>query len=322
MRTLPTRFGRGLSALLTAGLMALATAAGAVDGVVEINQAKAIVGGVTASDTAGFPVTIDAAGSYRLTSNLALVNNGQRGIEITASNVTIDLNGFEIGCDSCASAGGGAGVFAGASVTNITVRNGTIRSPGGPGVGLDATEHRVENMQILGALTHGIDVGPRSRVIGNTIENSSSLGITCDSSCDIQNNVVTNSGGVAIDSISGSRIRDNVAVDNTGDGIECTSHCTITGNVSEDNGGAGIDAGTSSLVAHNVANTNASGIDLGQGTAVDNVATGNTGLGLIGGANTGYGRNVLSFNNSNNDQASAAATEIGINICQGDTTCP
>jgi hypothetical protein len=41
-----------------------------IDGLVEINQAKALAGGVTASDAPGFPVTLDAQGSYVLTSNL------------------------------------------------------------------------------------------------------------------------------------------------------------------------------------------------------------------------------------------------------------
>jgi hypothetical protein len=39
--------------------------AAAVDGVIEINQAKALAGGVTPGDTAGFPVALSAPGSYR-----------------------------------------------------------------------------------------------------------------------------------------------------------------------------------------------------------------------------------------------------------------
>ena len=42
----------------------------AVDGVVEINQTRVLAGGVTASDTPGFPVTLDASGSYSLTGSL------------------------------------------------------------------------------------------------------------------------------------------------------------------------------------------------------------------------------------------------------------
>jgi hypothetical protein len=66
-----------------------------VDGVILIDQNKALAGNVTLGDTPGFPVSITQSGSYRLDSNL-LAPAGANGIEITASNVTIDLNGFSI----------------------------------------------------------------------------------------------------------------------------------------------------------------------------------------------------------------------------------
>ena len=55
-------------------------------------------GGVTATDTAGFPVTIAASGSYRLTGNLVVTDKNTTVIEVTnpAKQVTIDLNGFSI----------------------------------------------------------------------------------------------------------------------------------------------------------------------------------------------------------------------------------
>lgn len=43
---------------LGALLLGLAGSAWAVDGVIDINQARALAGGVTPGDTAGFPVTI------------------------------------------------------------------------------------------------------------------------------------------------------------------------------------------------------------------------------------------------------------------------
>ena len=76
----------------------------AADGVIEINWVNARDGGVTSSDTAGVPVTIDSAGSYRLTSDLS-PNIGPVGvlvvdpenftvIDVTADDVSIDLGGF------------------------------------------------------------------------------------------------------------------------------------------------------------------------------------------------------------------------------------
>ena len=56
-----------LKILSVALTLAWSSVAWAVDGVIEINQHRALAGGVTAGDTAGFPVTLSQRGSYRLT---------------------------------------------------------------------------------------------------------------------------------------------------------------------------------------------------------------------------------------------------------------
>jgi hypothetical protein len=124
-------------------VLAFGSSARAVDGVIEINQAKAIAGGVTATDTPGFPVTIDAAGSYRLTGNLTTVGNVD-GIAITGANVVLDLNGFTISGDNVcvglpvmnctfqANPMLGAGVRI--TQTGVTVRNGAVIGNRGPGL--------------------------------------------------------------------------------------------------------------------------------------------------------------------------------------------
>jgi hypothetical protein len=62
-------------------------AAQAVDGVIEINQAKALAGGVTTGDVAGFPVELRSSGSCVRTSDLT-VASGTVGIDVSASDVT------------------------------------------------------------------------------------------------------------------------------------------------------------------------------------------------------------------------------------------
>ena len=59
--------------------------------------------GVSAGANGGF--TINAAGSYYLTDNLAVTDGD--GIRIDVSNVTLDLNGFTIASTSSAPAGTG-----------------------------------------------------------------------------------------------------------------------------------------------------------------------------------------------------------------------
>jgi parallel beta-helix repeat protein len=67
------------------------------------------------------PVTIAAPGSYYLTSNINVA--GATAVIITASNVTLDLNGFAItgSLDNF-------GVVMGGNTLNVVVRNGTIRN--------------------------------------------------------------------------------------------------------------------------------------------------------------------------------------------------
>ena len=52
-------------------MLGFAASAGAVDGTIEINQAKVMAAG-------GFPYLISNPGSYRLTGNLAITSTGAR----------------------------------------------------------------------------------------------------------------------------------------------------------------------------------------------------------------------------------------------------
>jgi hypothetical protein len=113
--------------MATAGALTvwLAAPVWAVDGVIEINQAKVKAGG------GHFPFVITQPGSYRLTSNLDVTDATARASGVSAENttaisvptgvdnVTIDLNGFAI-----------LGPCAGASI-------GAASSPQGSGVGID-----------------------------------------------------------------------------------------------------------------------------------------------------------------------------------------
>lgn len=109
----------------------LAAPAAAVDGVIEINQARALAGGVSPGDAAGFPVTVSQPGSYRLTGDLT-APVGLNGILVQAPDVTIDLNGFRVvgpGTGAIAS-----GIYVSTGSDNFELRNGTIQSFTGYGI--------------------------------------------------------------------------------------------------------------------------------------------------------------------------------------------
>lgn len=125
--------------MLALVLITFATPALATDGVLEINQTCAVQTGCFPGDSAGFPVTITATGSYRLTSNLTGIAFDIDGIFLSGRLITIDFNGFSLSSGAFGSGTGngirGSGVD-GQFVSFTTIKNGMIRGFGGLGIAL------------------------------------------------------------------------------------------------------------------------------------------------------------------------------------------
>jgi hypothetical protein len=190
---------------------------------------------------------INAPGSYYLTTNIIGVSS-ENGIEITASDVTLDLNGFSMIAPPTANSG--ISVFSG--TTNTVIRNGIIDgwSSLNDGIFSEANNITIENMSISGA---GIDIaclgsggviqnctvnlanewgiyiaGPGYLIRGNTCFGNNTVNeangtamLINGSNNRIENNFVTGTGpaGFGI-SINGSGNTNNVFVRNSvqGDG--------------------------------------------------------------------------------------------------------
>ncbi len=282
--------------LLAAGtLMALRSSrALAVDGVVEINQARALNGGVTPGDTPGFPVTISVAGSYRLTSNLTLPDANTDGIDITADNVSIDLNGFAVlGPVTCTggppvtscTAVTGAGVGISSASSGTTVVNGKVQGAGGLGIGLGTAAH-VSGVTVRWARTGGLVVGNESVVSGCKLIENGLAGITLG---------------------NGSVASGNVVLGNLQVGISGSGGNTLTANSVTQNGSLGIF----------LSNIGAGSVVIG------NSITGNNGFGLgCFGPGNGYGQNVL-YNNGGSASGVYGCAQLGTgtNLCNG-VACP
>ncbi|HME07134.1 MAG TPA: hypothetical protein VKG25_08785 [Bryobacteraceae bacterium] len=142
----------------------------AVDGVVLIDQNRALAGGVTPGDTPGFPVTLSLPGSYRLAGDLTVPDANTNGIVINADHVTIDLNGFSIigptNCTgapvtSCSPTGTGFGVSS-SSAGFITVKNGGVRGMGSIGLFLNESGNLVDQVIAENNGTIGIYVNSGS----------------------------------------------------------------------------------------------------------------------------------------------------------------
>lgn len=210
--------------LVATGVLARPALAG--DGILEINQTCATNTGCVAGDSPGFPVTIHNEGSYLLTGNLTAGHN-QGGIQISASDVTVDLNGFSI--VSSSSDNHGVDGIDGSDLQNVEIRNGTVRGFFGRNVqlaGASARGHRVIDVRTLGSDWQGIDldgsghlvsrctsvgsnlwgisVDGDSVVVDSVAEGNSSFGLLLDAETGYRGNTVgNNNGGNANPQLSG-----------------------------------------------------------------------------------------------------------------------
>lgn len=282
--------GIDASALAVAAAVLLAVrCASAISGVVEISQASVL------KDGGRFPYTITAPGSYRLTSNLDVTadtgNNtaaeDRDAIVVYASDVVIDLNGFAIlGPLVCSNTPPGCTPFRGSgqgvthssySLTNITVRNGSVRGMGGDGVDLglfDGTA-RVEHVHASSNGGTGIQAG-----------------------------VFPGFGAYDLLSSCYSRGNDGIQAEylggNNGGGVVSGS-TLLGGNIAAYRGGY--------LFTENVLARSSSVFPLSEGApAIEAFST------------SAYRRNLLA--SPVDPVIRGGATQLGLNLCNGDTVCP
>jgi len=275
-------------AVVGAAMLLLSGAAGAADGVVEINQNAAVRGGVTPLDTPGFPVTISAPGSYILTGSLVTQSAGTTAIEINVRGVTLDLNGFAVvglgDClilADCTPTGSGNGIDSGEK--NGTSRNGKVAGFADDGIhfGNNAEASVIEKIETFLNGRHGVVGAPQGIV------------------------------------------RDCHAYDHGGRGIMAGRHSAVLDNVASRNGSTGIWMGTSTTSGGGVVRGNSSyfngqyGYEIGNGASImGNSATDNDSFGMRLASFAAYGNNALYDNNSAGNQVQGGRS-MGNNVCQG-----
>lgn len=186
---------------------------------------------------------ITQPGSYYLTGNITGVAS-KHGIEIAASNVSIDLSGFTV----MGAASSLNGIQNDGLQTSIRISNGSVDGWGLSGISLRFGASGGEGMRIS-------DVS----VSGNHIDGISVPSLSVVTNCQALNTLLT-----------------------TGAGIETGSDSIVTQCAVHFNNGYGIFVGTGSAVSHCIAATNAtSGIYAMTGSTITNCSTrGNTGRGI------------------------------------------
>jgi hypothetical protein len=315
--------------LLAAAVLA-SSGVDASEGVIEINQLRAIEGGVTPGDLPGFPVTLAARGSYVLTGNLFDPFPNASAIEITADDVTVDLNGFAlVGATECTGdgptitctpAGSGVGIFA-FEREGIVVRNGSVTGFPGGGVLLFRAEGcRIADLTVAANGSNGIQLGGTCEISGTIVDRSGGVGIF----------VITDDNTPEDSPTDDIVVRDSVVARNRGEGVFTTSSAgrdrfvmlrsTVSGN-----GRTGLDLRTEGDVRQcAISGNTGGGIHLGVNSdqADSGLVRGNSVRSNAYGfrfdpAHVGY-----THNNFSNAGESSGGVQIGPNVCDGDKTCP
>lgn len=169
------------------------------DGIILIDQNRAMAGNITPGDAPGFPVTISQPGHYRLASFLQPPNHFSNGIEVTAPDVTLDLNGFGVLAPKCTQLicpGNGSGIWSSETLENTTVKNGVVRGfrQYGLHLGPRATVERVNSEDNQ----HGMALrGAASLVTECRAQNNKLVGIgVVEGSMVLRSTVIGNDSGL------------------------------------------------------------------------------------------------------------------------------
>lgn len=281
-------------ALLVFSLVAAMAEAG--EGVIEINQALALEGGVTPSDAPGFPVTLDTPGSYALSGNLT-VSSDVGAVEITANNVALDLAGFSV-----------RGSAGGTEVHGIAVNFNPV----------GRSQVEVRNGIIEGFSGYAVFLGDRARVLNIRVRNSAGMRLG-GAGLFSGNTMISNEDGVFVG--IATRVEDNI-IEGAGNGIVMASQAgrdlVIEGNIVRFSGNAIV--ARDSVIRNNSVDTASISCISGNGNLiVDNFLRG-CGTGIF----AAFGNNTLRANviYGNPPLSSSGSPNIflGPNQC-GSTTC-
>lgn len=229
---------------------------------------------------------ITQPGSYYFTDNITGVIN-KSGIEVAASDVTIDLNGFElVGVTGTITVHGIVASVSG--LQGVRILNGTIREWGGMGVNLLSSV--VSSGSITGVLARenaddGFAVHTRFIITACAASANGGGGFNAVNECVFSDCVADGNDDFGFNLFNGSALTNCTAYSNGFCGIQCGNNARIIACTSNSNDSCGIASGGGSLVADcSVANNTANGIVADGNAAVIRNTCNQNGLGAGSGA--------------------------------------
>lgn len=188
---------------------------------------------------------IAASGSYYLTGNVS-GEASKAGIEIAASNVSVDLMGFELQ--------GVSGSLQGIRVTaantvNISIRNGAVRGWGGAGVDTNsATSKVLSQIRVSNCGASGFAAGASAVITECVSTANTGAGFTLGIGGVLSNCLAANNMTFGISANIGNTLSNCTALFNLTDGISIGQGSTVTACTSRGNSGNGIVGGAACMV--------------------------------------------------------------------------
>ena len=226
-----------------------------------------------------FPIVISQPGSYFLTRSLTVATQVS-AIQIAASDVALDLNGFTL-TGTGSSVGSPVGVEVRGVQKNLSVRNGNLHSWfAGVDASDDATDYatqsRYEDLQVTNNTNYGIYVDSGSAV-RRVIAQQDGTGIQIADRGSVyeggmieDSTVTENSVGVAVNA-NNVTVRNCVIDSTVSNGVNVyKSFDVVEGNTIQGSGsGAGVNilGGTVTTVTHNIFSNLAAGAVTGAGVS-------------------------------------------------------
>jgi parallel beta-helix repeat protein len=264
------------------------------------------------NSTAGF--IINQPGSYYLTTNI--VSTNFYGIEISANNATLDLNGFSLTGNS----GAQDGILINFGFSRIRVFNGMVSGWTNSGIVNIANDVVLEHLAVSDNLAHGVVMnGALGSILrDSTVSRNGQSGVFCQQCSPTLENLFifsNNSAGIDLGSCGSGVVRDCTVDGNKFEGVGCFSSTNVNLenlNVSYNNGiGVEYNGGGSSTISDCVVSGNSQyGIEIiGSGCLIiGNNCAGNNLLGIRVGSN-----NRIENNHVTGSSAGISAQSPGTN---------
>ncbi len=228
----------------------------------------------TSISSSDLPLTISQSGSYYLAETINFATQDITGITITASDVTIDLNGYALIGPGKVTGSSGSGISA--SGKQITILNGSVSQWRGSGIALSSSS-QVSNIKSTNNGNYGVQVGQDSRVKDCILESNGGLGIDTSNECVISGCTARSNSGGGIYMSHGSSITNSTASYNGGyEGIGCSRNCSIINCSVSYNNDVGIYGSNSTTIVNcSVVENGGYGIEVSNGSVISNCAVRN-----------------------------------------------